>query len=308
MRKFLVIAVAILFVAPAMPATAANWKLPFVDVAAMSVNQGSPVAVSFGVLYPSTCSAWLQSSTSKSKSVSYKVTKPQRNATLSTAGLPTGKYTVRVSCGKSGAAGKGMSDPVWIIAKGAPTIATCNVIDQGFAPISRGGVSYGVEVKNLSPVLTATLVTLKVSFQNASGLTIASSRAFAMDLAPGETAFAGGTEFTPGIAAMRIEPTCESTMDTPSTRVRGVGQAAAAEGVYDSKLTAVISNATTTSFAEFSPLAYVLRDSSGVIIGGGSSFLGLLLLPGATGTWKADSFASPSKVTTVSWVLDPITE
>lgn len=291
------------------PASAVTWKLPFVDLAQLSVNQGSPVAVTFGVLYPSTCSVWLQTGAVKSKPKSYRVTQPQKTVSVPTSGLRTGKYQVRVSCGSSGKAGKGASDFIWIVPRGVPTSATCTVIGQGFSTTKRAGVSYGVELKNNSPVLTAVTVTVKVSFQNSSGVTVSSARFLPMDIAPGDRVYAGGAEFGEGISTMRVEASCDSSLDAPNPRLRGIGTIASLDNsVYSTRITGAVTNTNTFTVAEYSPVAYLLRDSKGAISGGGITYLGLLLLAKAQGSWKADSYVDPAQVSTVSWVLDPMKE
>lgn len=289
------------------PVEAVTWKLPFVDLAQMSVNQGSPVAVTFGVLYPSTCSVWLQNSFSKTKPKSYKVTQPQKTTSISTTGLRTGKYQVRVSCGSSGKAGKGVSDDIWIIPRGASTVATCTVVGQGLSPLKKSGTSYGVELKNSSPVLAAVAVTVNISFQNASGVTLSSARFLPMDIAPGDSVYLGGSEFAEGISTMRVDSNCDSSLDAPEPRLKGVGSVSALDStIYSSRIAGEVKNTKTFTIAEYSSVAYLLRDSKGAITGGGNTSLGLLLLSQGKGSWKADSFIDPTQVSTVSWILDPM--
>lgn len=302
-RKFFVFLFAGSLLAVPAPASAATWQLPFIDVNALSVNQGSPVSVTFGVLINSTCKVWLQSDLQKSKAVSYKVSSRQKNASLSTKGLKVGKYTVRVNCGKGGS---GKSDPVFIVAKGVTTLATCAVTSKGFAITPKSGASYGIELKNTSPVLTAVTVVARVTFQDAAGVTVASARLLPMDIAPGETAFAGGAEFAPGIASMQVETSCDSSLDAPNARIRGVAVATPLAGsIFESRITGAVVNARTFTIAEYSPVAYLVRDANGAVIGGGVSYLGLLLLPGGTAAWKADSYLEATKIKTITWVLDP---
>lgn len=307
MKKVLFAVAVALLMTPSTPALAATWNLPFVDVAQLSVNQGKPVAVTFGVLSSSTCSVWLQSGTFKSKAKSYKVSRPQKSVSVPTTGLRTGKYDVRVSCGASGKAGKGVSDPVWIVPKGAVTTATCGVADKGFSVTKVTGVSYGLELKNLSPVLTATTVAVRVSFLNSSGVTLSSARILPMDIAPGESIYTGGTQFGEGITSISVETSCDSSLDQPTPRLRGSGAGVAIESpIYLTRISGLVTNSTAFTIAEYSPLSYLIRDSSGAITGGGSTSLGLILLPQGKGSWKADSYADLTNIGTVSWVLDPM--
>lgn len=306
-RKAILFASIAALVMSASPAVAVTWKLPFVDLAQLAVNQGSPVAVTFGVLYPSTCSVWLQSPLTKSKAKSYRVTQPQKTVNVATTGLRSGKYQVKVSCGASGKAGKGVSDYIWIVPRGVPTSATCSVVGQGFSATKRPGVSYGVELRNLSPVLSAVSLTVNVSFQNASGVTIASARHLPMDVGPGDSVYVGGAEFSEGIATMRVDATCDSSLDAPDARLKGFGTASAIDSaVYSSRITGEVVNTKSYTVADYSPVSYLLRDSKGAITGGGTTFLGLLLLANSRGSWKADNYADPSQVSSVSWILDPM--
>lgn len=307
LRQVFIISTILTLTLQVAPSQAVSWKLPFVDLAQQSVSQGGTVAVSFGVLYPSRCSLWLQNSISKSKSKSYWVSQSQKTVSLSTSGLKTGKYQVRVSCGSSGRSGKGVSDDIWIIAKGLPTAATCTLVGQGFSPIKRAGVSYGAELKNLSPVLTAVGVAVVVTFQNSMGITVSSARHLPMEVAPGDSVYVGGADFGEGIVGMRVEATCDSSLDLPEGRIKGFGAITAlTDPVYSARVAGEVVNTKSFTVAEYSPVSYLLRDSKGAITGGGSTYMGLLLLSKARGSWKVDSYTDPAQVSTILWILDPM--
>lgn len=274
-----------------------------IRLSAQSVNQGSPLRVQVSYLYSArTCKVQLDGP-KRSAARTVRVRDGQMRTSLSTAGLPSGTYVVRVACGKDG---KAVSDPVAIVPKGSPTRATCDVTDTGFSIGPDGSVSYGIQVSNRSPGLTAVSVKLAVSLLDGAGRTLATTSEYVMDIAPEESVYEGGGDDITGVASIRVASLCESSASRPTPRLRGQAQTILPResSYFPTELAGTIANSAGFIVGTSSELEYVTRNAAGQITGGGTTYPDAFIPVGGTGTWEALSRVPTANVSSVDWVLD----
>lgn len=285
--------------APAVALDASDIRL-----SALSVNQGAPIGVQVNYLYDgSTCKVWLDGP-KKSPVKTVLIKRYTMRTSLPTSGLPTGTYVVRVNCGKGGRA---TSEKIGVVPKGAPTKATCEVTEKGFSAGADGETSYGAQITNRSPLLTATSVQLSIAYLDGAGNPLATESSYVMDIAPGESVYDGGYKTVGGVASIRIDAVCESTTTAPESRLRGQAQYIRPRDsqVYPTQLGGTIVNPLPYIIASSSPLYYVTRNAAGQITGGGTEYIDAFIPVGATGTWEDLSVMYPADIASVDWVLDP---
>jgi hypothetical protein len=226
--------------------------------------------------------------------------------TLSAAGLPLGDYVVRARCGK----GVRASSPKFsVIAKGAPTSATCDVVESGFSASANYSTSYGAVLTNSSPVLTAKNVKLSITFKDASGATLSTVSDTATDISPGEKIVVGMAYSADhlDVASIAISTVCDSTRDTAPAKLSGQAQTitVADSWRYPTNIGGQFTNTTGFIIGTNSRIDYISRNASGQITGGGRTAPYPAVPVGAVGTWIAIDPVLPQNISSADWVLSP---
>ena len=274
----------------------------------LSVNQGSSFGVKITRLHSANkCVLQLvgpKTSTPRTVRVKNSVVK----ASLSTAGLPLGEYVVRARCGKGVRAS---SSKFSVIAKGAPTSATCDVVESGFSASANFSTSYGAVLTNRSPVLTATNVKLSIAFKDASGATLSTVTDTATDISPGEKIVVG-MAYSAGhlnAASMAISTLCDSTSDPTPAKLSGQAQTivdnSADSWRYPTNIGGQFTNTTGFIIGTSSQIDYISRNASGQITGGGRTAPYPAVPVGAVGTWITVDPVLPQNISSADWVLSP---
>lgn len=275
-----------------------------IQLSALSVNQGSPLKVKIPYVYGAKFCTLTLTGPKRSKPVRAKVRnrKNEASASIPTKGLPTGSYVVRANCGK---AGKATSSSFSVVAKGAPTEATCDVTDYGFSAAARDKTSFGVQLTNRSPALSATSVELSIAFLDASGNTLSTTSLYAMSIPPGESVIDGDTEDVAGVASIRVDALCSSTADAVDTLLRGPATAITPRdsSYYPTEISGVIQNTTGYIISDFSRISYVVRNPAGAITGGGRTYPDAFIPVGASSPWDTTSSILFENAASAEWVL-----
>ncbi len=274
----------------------------------LSVNQGSSFGVKITRLHSANkCVLQLvgpKTSTPRTVRVKNSVVK----ASLSTAGLPLGEYVVRARCGKGV---RTSSSKFSVIAKGAPTSATCDVVESGFSASANFSTSYGAVLTNSSPVLTAKNVKLSIAFKDASGATLSTVTDTATDISPGEKIVVG-MAYSAGhlnAASMAISTLCDSTSDPTPAKLSGQAQTivdnSADSWRYPTNIGGQFTNTTGFIIGTSSQIDYISRNASGQITGGGRTAPYPAVPVGAVGTWITVDPVLPQNISSADWVLSP---
>jgi hypothetical protein len=274
-----------------------------IRLSALSVNESTPIRVEIPYLYTARVCTLALSGPKNSRAYTVPVRNSTAKAAVPTKGLPTGSYVVRANCGKDG---KATSSSFSIVPKGAPTTATCDVTDRGFSQGADGATTYGAQITNRSPGLTATSVKLAVAFLDGAGNTLATRTQYVMDIAPGESVLAGGYESVTAVASVRVDSVCEATTTAPTPRLRGQAQTIAprSSSYFPTQFGGTIPNPFTFIISASSSMDYVTRNAAGAITGGGSAEPEAFIPVGATGTWNDIGVMYPENVASVDWVMD----
>lgn len=252
------------------PVTALNAS--DIRLSSLSVNQGSSIDVKITHLHSAIKCVLRLVGPEISKPRTVSVKNSVASASLSTAGLPLGEYVVRAHCGKGE---KLNSAKFSVIAKGAPTSATCEVVESGFSLSANYSTSYGAVLTNMSPVLTAKNVRLSITFKDGSGTTLSTVTDKASDISPGEKIVVG-MAYSAGhldVASLTISTLCESTRDPAPVKLRGQAQTivdnSASSLRYPTNVGSQFTNTTSLTIGINSRVDYISRNASGEITGGG---------------------------------------
>lgn len=279
-----------------------------IRLSALSVNQGSGLGVKITRLQSAQRCVLRLLGPESSQPRTVNVRNSRVKATLSTAGLPLGDYVVRARCGK----GVRTSSPKFsVIAKGAPTAATCDVVESGFSASANYSTSYGTVLTNSSPVLTATNVKLSITFKDASGATLSTVSDTATDISPGEKIVVG-MAYSAGhldVASIAISTLCDSTRDTAPAKLSGQAQTitdnSADSWRYPTNIGGQFTNTTGFIIGTTSRIDYISRNASGQITGGGRTAPYPAVPVGAVGTWITVDPVLPQNISSADWVLSP---
>jgi hypothetical protein len=265
-----------------------------------AVSIGKPLTVKIPYVYGSTTCTLTPSGQKVGKPQKFLVHDSSVVARLSTVGLPTGRYRVRVKCGADSAATSG---DFFIVGKGVPTKATCEVSEQGFTAGNNiyydqpGDLTLGVQLTNRSPVLTATQVEMALGLKDQTGNQIKTVAVTAYDIPPGQSVYASFESLRswsgslPGIASVSIATRCKTALESET-----ILSAAAAEWVRPAdrdsyaKLGGTIINSQSFDVdRDNTGFDCVIRSPQGAIIGGSYGRPEAFVVPAATGTWSAEN-------------------
>lgn len=273
-------------------------------LSALSVNQGSPIGVKVDYLWlTSKCTMRLTGAGSTKPTV-VTVRNNSVKASLKTTGLPVGKYTVAVNCGKGNQA---TSAPFTIVPKGAATTATCDITENGFSASAQNETAYGAVVTNRSTALGATSVQLSIAFKDAAGTTLATESEYAQDIPPGQSVLIGGSAKATGVSSITVSALCKSTTDPVIAKLRGQAQSIAARDsdFYPTTASGQFANTTGFVLSGSSTMDFITRNAAGQITGGGSTYPDAFVPVGATGTWSDIMEMFPGQVASLEWVMAP---
>lgn len=273
-----------------------------IRLSALSVNQGTPLKVEVAYVYSASACTLSLTGPKKTKPIRAQVRGSSAKASIPTTGLPTGSYVVRVNCGKDG---KASSSSFSVVPKGAPTTATCDVTNYGFSAAANGSTSYGVELSNRSPVLSATSVELSVAFIDGAGNTLRTEGVYAMSIPPGGSVIEGDSFRVSGVASIRIDALCDSSTEAIPPLLRGQATSITPRNssIYPTEISGVIQNTTGFIISDFSRISFLTRNAAGAITGGGRTYPDAFIPVGATSPWSTTSEVFTSNVTSVDWVL-----
>lgn len=316
MRKLrTVIALAVITTAALVQAQAAAHAFSSTDItfASPSVNVGSPLTFTAKYVYNSSCSVTAVGAR-RGKPATFKVRNDTVQGKLSTRGLPAGRYQLSIKCGSDAPV---RSSAFFIVPKGSPTRATCDVAEQGFtAGVNRyfnspGDLTYGVRLVNASPALTATRVELAVSFFDASGTLLKTISDIAYDIPPGGETVTGLSSLRsydgalPGVASMRIQARCQSEVDQQYGFTPGQAAWMRADRNNVLEFGGTITNSQSfTMDSRNSGLNFVIRDAAGNIIGGGGAGLDAFAPPAGQTTWsKTNEVIPPGQSARIDYLL-----
>lgn len=187
---------------------------------------------------------------------------------------------------------------------------TATVVHASGLDGPRGETTYGVVVANRSTVLTATSVKLAVTILDGADNTLGTYSDYVMDIAPGENAFVGAYETAANVASIRVDALCDSTMKSPTPRLRGQAQTIQARdsSFYPVTFGGSIPNPFNFIISGSSRIGYITRNAAGAITGGGTSNPDAFIPIGTTGTWNEIDVMYPENVATVEWVMDTRSE
>lgn len=277
-----------------------------IRLSALSVNQGSGLGVRITRLQSAQRCVLRLVGPESSQPRTVSVRNSRVKTTLSAAGLPLGDYVVRARCGK----GVRASSPKFsVIAKGAPTSATCDVVESGFSASANYSTSYGAVLTNSSPVLTAKNVKLSITFKDASGATLSTVSDTATDISPGEKIVVGMAYSADhlDVASIAISTVCDSTRDTAPAKLSGQAQTitVADSWRYPTNIGGQFTNTTGFIIGTNSRIDYISRNASGQITGGGRTAPYPAVPVGAVGTWIAIDPVLPQNISSADWVLSP---
>jgi hypothetical protein len=277
-----------------------------IRLSALSVNQGSSLGVRINRLQSAQRCVLRLVGLQSSKPKTVKVKNSSVKASLSTTGLPVGEYVVRARCGKGVRAS---SSKFSVIAQGAPTSATCEVVESGFSASANYSTSYGAVLTNSSPVLTAKNVKLSITFKDASGATLSTVSDTATDISPGEKIVVGMAYSADhlDVASIAISTVCDSTRDTAPAKLSGQAQTitVADSWRYPTNIGGQFTNTTGFIIGTNSRIDYISRNASGQITGGGRTAPYPAVPVGAVGTWIAIDPVLPQNISSADWVLSP---
>lgn len=275
-----------------------------IRISALSVNQGKSVGVSISYLYSAKQCVLRLVGPKTSKPRTVKIKNSGIKASLPTTGLPIGQYVVRADCGKGE---KASSSPFDVIALGAPTTATCELVESGFSAAADKSTSYGAVLTNKSPSLVAEDVKLSIAFKDASGATLATRADYAPDILPGQNIVLGGNEDVVGVASITIAALCDSTSEPAIATLQGQATTIAARNSsrYPTSIGGQFTNMTGFILSGSSTMKFVTRNVSGQITGGGSTYPDAFVPVGAVGTWSTIIAVFPQNVASVEWIMSP---
>jgi hypothetical protein len=277
-----------------------------IRLSALSVNQGSSLGVRINRLQSAQRCVLRLVGLQSSKPKTVKVKNSSVKASLSTTGLPVGEYVVRARCGKGVRAS---SSKFSVIAQGAPTSATCEVVESGFSASANYSTSYGAVLTNSSPVLTANNVRLSITFKDASGTTLSTVSDNATNINPGEKIVVGMAYSARhlNVASMAISTLCDSTSDLAPAQLSGTTQTigVANSWRFPTTISGQFTNTTGFIIGTSSRIDYISRNASGQITAGGRLTQSPAGPAGAVGTWITEDSVLPQDISSADWVLSP---
>jgi hypothetical protein len=192
-----------------------------------------------------------------------------------------GATTARVGCGKDGTA---ISDPFMVVGPNEPTSASCTVVEHGFGTTEDYAYS-GLRVTNSSPTLSTGGVEIALTYRDASGRVLKTDTIYHYDgIPPATTVILAGSTEVSYPSSLSVASRCTTSADPAPpvlpSRAYLVGSGSSRDVVGE------IQNTLSRTVARFSEVNYLVRGSSGSIIGGGTSDLDSFVVPGAVGTWE----------------------
>lgn len=192
-----------------------------------------------------------------------------------------GSTVARVACGKDGTA---TSAPFMVVGPTEPTSASCDVLEHGFSVSRIGYAEIGMKVRNSSPTLSAEDVEIALTYRDSSGRVVKTDTIYHYDgIPPATTIILAGSTETETAASVSVNARCDTALEEADPVLPS--GASIVQSEYSIDVVGEMRNTLSRTIERLSEVNYLVRNSRGAIIGGGTTYLDSFVSPGAIGTW-----------------------